>query len=63
MPLPSLRWSELWRVLVYTAAIALAFIALGRIELAIFSALGAGDSLVRGAGTMAETASAPAPAR
>jgi hypothetical protein len=48
MPLPSLRWSETWRVLAYTAAIALAFIALGRIELALFSSLGAGDSLARG---------------
>jgi hypothetical protein len=48
MPLPSLRWSETWRVLVYTVAIALAFIVLGRLELALFSALGAGNSLARG---------------
>jgi len=48
MPLPSLRWSETWRVLVYTVAIALAFIVLGRVEMALFSARGAGDSLARG---------------
>jgi hypothetical protein len=48
MTLPSLRWSEIWRVLVYTVAIALAFIALGRLEMALFSALGAGDSLAHG---------------
>jgi hypothetical protein len=45
MPLPSLRWSETWRVLAYTAAIALAFIVLGRIEMGLFSAFRAGDSL------------------
>jgi hypothetical protein len=48
MPLPSLRWSETWRVLAYTVAIALAFIALGRLEMALFSAFGAGDALARG---------------
>ena len=48
MPLPFLRWSETWRVLVYTVAIALAFIVLGRGEMALFSALGAGDSLAHG---------------
>jgi hypothetical protein len=46
MPLPTVRWSETWRVLVYTAALALAFIVLGRIEMALFSALG--DSLAPG---------------
>ena len=35
-------------MLVYTVAIALAFIVLGRIEMALFSAFGAGDSLARG---------------
>ncbi|HSC65434.1 MAG TPA: hypothetical protein VLD35_17465 [Caldimonas sp.] len=34
----SLRWSESWRVLAYSAALALAFIALQRLELALFSA-------------------------
>jgi hypothetical protein len=48
MTLPSLRWSEIWRVLAYTVAITLAFIVLGRLEMAAFSALGAGDSLARG---------------
>jgi hypothetical protein len=48
MPVPSLRWSETWRVLAYTVAIALAFIALGRLELALFSSLGAADSLAHG---------------
>jgi len=35
-------------VLVYTVAIALAFVVLGRVELALFAALGAGDALARG---------------
>lgn len=39
------RWSETWRVLAYTAALALAFIALGRLELGLLSTFGAGDAL------------------
>ncbi len=45
MSMVSMRWSETWRVLAYTAAIALAFIVLGRIELALFSAFGVENSL------------------
>ena len=40
MSMLSMRWGETWRVLAYTAAIALAFIALGRVEMALFSASG-----------------------
>ncbi|MEO8836263.1 MAG: hypothetical protein ABI364_05955, partial [Caldimonas sp.] len=47
MPTLPLRWSETWRVLAYTAAIALAFIFLGRLEYAAFDALGPGDMLLR----------------
>jgi hypothetical protein len=36
----SSTWSETWRVLAYTLVIALAFIALGRLQLAVFSASG-----------------------
>jgi len=37
---PSSRWSERWRVLAYSAAAALAFIGLERLELAAFDAAG-----------------------
>jgi hypothetical protein len=36
MTLPLPRWRETWRVLAYTLAIALAFVALGRLQLALF---------------------------
>lgn len=39
MPFKLPSWSESWRVLVYALAIALAFVALGRLELLIFSRL------------------------
>jgi hypothetical protein len=39
------RWSEIWRVLAYTAAIALAFVALGRLEMTLFWTFGAGNRL------------------
>jgi hypothetical protein len=45
MSMLSMRWGETWRVLAYTAAIALAFIALGRVEMALFSAAGVADRL------------------
>ncbi len=38
MTLPLPRWHETWRVLAYTLAIALAFVALGRLQLALFGA-------------------------
>jgi len=41
MTFSSFRWSESWRVLVYSAAAALAFVALERLELALFDAAGA----------------------
>ena len=49
MPTTSMsqRWSESWRVLAYSAALALAFIALQRLELALFSAFGTKDVLER----------------
>lgn len=51
MPSKSRRWSESWRVLAYAAALALAFIALQRLELALFSAFGTPEALDRiGAG-------------
>lgn len=40
MTFSSLRWSESWRVLVYSAAAALAFVALERLELALFDVAG-----------------------
>jgi hypothetical protein len=45
------RWSEGWRVLAYSAALALAFIALQRLELALFSAFATKDVLERTGGT------------
>jgi len=51
MPHFPMRWSETWRVLAYTAAIALAFIVLGRFEMTLFSALGADNALARGDGS------------
>ena len=55
MPMPSLtpRWRESWRVLAYSVALALAFIGLQRLELALFSAFGTPEVLRldrRGAG-------------
>src|SRR5450631_898127 len=50
MPYPTMRWSETWRVLAYTAAIALAFVVLGRLEMALFSLFGAENSLARPGG-------------
>jgi hypothetical protein len=48
----SSRWSESWRVLAYAAALALAFIALERLELALFSSFATADVLERiGAGS------------
>ena len=40
MSMLSMRWGETWRVLACTAAIAMAFIVLGRLEMALFSAFG-----------------------
>jgi hypothetical protein len=45
-----MRWSETWRVLAYTAAIALAFVVLGRLEMALFSLFGAENMLARPGG-------------
>ena len=45
MSMLSMRWGETWRVLAYTAAIALAFIVLGRVEMALFSAFGVENML------------------
>jgi hypothetical protein len=57
MSLVSMRWSETWRVLAYTAAIALAFIVLARIEMALFSEIGVGNMLARpGGGVPSEDA-------
>jgi hypothetical protein len=51
MPSMSDRWSESWRVLAYAGALALAFIALERLELALFSTFGTPALLERiGAG-------------
>ncbi len=47
MTFSSSRWSESWRVLAYAAALALAFIGLERLELALFSAFGSDDVLKR----------------
>ena len=41
MPFSSERWSETWRVLAYSAAAALAFLVLERLEFALFDAVGA----------------------
>ena len=41
MALSSFRWSESWRVLAYSAAAALAFFALERLEFALFGLVGA----------------------
>jgi hypothetical protein len=43
----SSRWSESWRVLAYSAAAALAFVVLERVELALFDSIGA-DKLLAG---------------
>ncbi|HEV7575143.1 MAG TPA: hypothetical protein VGO85_03795 [Caldimonas sp.] len=43
----SLRWRESWRVLAYAAALALAFIALERLELALFAEFGSAAVLER----------------
>ena len=40
MPSLTPRWRESWRVLAYSVALALAFIGLQRLELALFSAFG-----------------------
>lgn len=47
MQLRSSGWSETWRVLAYTLAVALGFIALGRVQLAVFSASGTSEWLAR----------------
>ena len=51
MPHFPMRWSETWRVLAYTTAITLAFIALGRLESALFDVLGADNALARSEGS------------
>jgi len=43
----SRRWSESWRVLAYSAALALAFIALQRLEFALLATFGTKDVLER----------------
>ncbi len=43
----SQRWSESWRVLAYSAALALAFIALQRLEFALLASFGTKDVLER----------------
>ena len=43
----SRRWSESWRVLAYSAALALAFIALQRLEFALLASFGTKDVLER----------------
>jgi len=45
MPSPTPRWRESWRVLAYSVALALAFIGLQRLELAMFSAFGTAEAL------------------
>lgn len=45
MPSPTPRWRESWRVLAYSVALALAFIGLQRLELALFSAFGTPEAL------------------
>jgi hypothetical protein len=47
MPPSSLRWSEIWRVLAYTLAIALSFVALGRLQVAVIDTPTAQDALQR----------------
>jgi hypothetical protein len=49
MPTTSMsqRWSESWRVLAYSAALALAFIALQRLEFALLATFGTKDVLER----------------
>ena len=44
---PSSRWSESWRVLAITAALAVAFIALERTEFALLDMFGANDAWMR----------------
>jgi hypothetical protein len=57
MSMLSMRWGETWRVLAYTAAIALAFVLLGRVEMALFSAFGVENMLaVPGGGVPREDA-------
>src|SRR4051812_38898815 len=43
----STRWSESWRVLAYSAAAALAFVVLERVEYALFDSVGADKLLAR----------------
>ena len=57
------RWSESWRVLAYSAALALAFIALQRLELALFSAFATKEVLARIGGTAHDDAELAAEAR
>src|SRR3982751_1430554 len=54
----STRWSESWRVLAFSAAAALAFVVLERVELALFDSVGADKLLAgtRSAGTDARLA-------
>lgn len=47
MPSAPVGWSEIWRVLAYTVALALAFIALGRLESGAFSLFGVDDLMAR----------------
>ncbi|MGZ8259309.1 MAG: hypothetical protein ACXWUL_02020 [Caldimonas sp.] len=59
MPMPSMsqRWRESWRVLAYSVALALGFVGLQRLELALFSAFGTPAVLERiGAGPAREEA-------
>ena len=57
------RWSEGWRVLAYSAALALAFIALQRLELALFSAFATKEVLELIGGTPTDDAELAAEAR
>ena len=47
MPSAPVGWSEIWRVLAYTVALALAFIVLGRLESGAFSLLGVDELMAR----------------
>jgi hypothetical protein len=58
MPTRSPGWSETWRVLAYTLAIALGFIALGRLQLGVFGAAGT-QGLLERAGLIRRDADAP----
>jgi len=53
MSMLSMRWGETWRVLAYTAAIAMAFVLLGRLEMALFSGFGVENRLALPGGGVA----------